>query len=168
MGASMKSAASVKWIITKIGRDLPDRERIPATKTTRVKMEPAGALWTTHGIDTYKVVGEVDKSKNNLEGKKLVLLFGKESHPLTRLFMVPKLSVIYQNITLSDKDIEFLYVGLDGQTKQEYDRFAASMPWPSVPFEETEARKTLEKFFHKSHDDPTLASLSASTTAARP
>jgi len=123
----MKSAASVKWIITKIGRDLPDRERIPATKTTRVKMEPAGALWTTHGIDTYKVVGEVDKSKNNLEGKKLVLLFGKESHPLTRLFMVPKLSVIYQNITLSDKDIEFLYVGLDGQTKQEYDRFAASM-----------------------------------------
>ena len=90
-------------------------------------MEPAGALWTTHGIDTYKVVGEVDKSKNNLEGKKLVLLFGKESHPLTRLFMVPKLSVIYQNITLSDKDIEFLYVGLDGQTKQEYDRFAASM-----------------------------------------
>merc|ERR1712176_1022201 len=62
--------------------------------------------------------------------------------------MVPKLSVIYQNITLSDKDIEFLYVGLDGQTKQEYDRFAASMPWPSVPFEETEARKTLEKFFH--------------------
>ena len=41
--------------------------------------------------------------------------------------MVPKLSVIYQNITLSDKDIEFLYVGLDGQTKQEYDRFAASM-----------------------------------------
>ena len=41
--------------------------------------------------------------------------------------MVPKLSVIYQNITLSDKDIEFLYVGLVGQTKQEYDRFAASM-----------------------------------------
>lgn len=139
----------IREILEDIGRKLPDRQRVKATKMTRVKMEPQGTIYVAHAIDTY-LDGKVDKSKNNLQGKKLVLFFGQESNFLTRSFLTPKMSVLYQNITSRRDDIEFLFVGLvEGQTKTEYERFAATMPWPCVPYSETTARKTLEEKFHK-------------------
>ena len=119
--------SDIKKILEDIGRNLPDRQRVKATKNTRVKMEPQGTIYVSHAIDTY-VDGKVDKSKDNLEGKKLVLIFGRESNFLTRSFLTPKMSVIYQNLTTLRDDIEFIFVGLtEGQSENEYERFAATM-----------------------------------------
>lgn len=115
-----------KTILTNIGKNLPDRQRVKATKTVSIRMEPQGTIRVTHAIDTF-LDGKVDTSKNNLEGKKLVLLFGQESNYLTRAFLTPKMSAIYQHMTTSRDDVEFLFVGLEGQSKVEYERFAASM-----------------------------------------
>ena len=90
-------------------------------------MEPQGTIRVTHAIDTF-VDGKVDKSKDNLAGKKLVLFYAKESNYLSRAFLVPKMSVIYQQMIAERDDVEFLFVGLtEGQTKVEYERFAKSM-----------------------------------------
>lgn len=137
----------IKQTLEDIGYNLPERERIPATKTTSVRMEPQGTIRVTHAIDTF-VDGKVDKTKNNLAGKKLVLFFAKESNYLSREFLTPKMSVIYQYIKAERDDIEFLFVGLEDQTKWEYERFAKKMPWPSVPYSNITARKLLETTFH--------------------
>lgn len=122
-----QTKALVKKTLEEIGFNLPERERIKATKTTSVRIEPQGALRVTHAIDTF-VDGEVMKWKNNLSGKKLVLFFAKESNYLSREFLTPKMSVIYQSIIAERDDVEFLFVGLmKGQTKVEYNRFAKRM-----------------------------------------
>ena len=115
---------STRSLLAEVGKSLPNRERIKATKGTSVNIEPTGMLKLTAYIDTY-LEGKVFTAKNNLQGKKLVLIFGKESHPLTRTYYVPKLAMIYQNLTLQRDDIEFLYVSMD-PTKAEFDRFTKS------------------------------------------
>mmetsp|Transcript_19695 Transcript_19695/g.48993 ORF Transcript_19695/g.48993 Transcript_19695/m.48993 type:complete len:207 (-) Transcript_19695:77-697(-) len=138
----------IQKCLEQIGFNLPDRQRIKATKTTSVRMEPQGTIRVTHAIDTF-VDGKVDKSKDNLVGKKLVLFFAKESNYLSRAFLVPKMTVIYQQMIAERDDVEFLFVGLtQGQTKVEYERFAKSMPWPSVPYEDTARRQFLEDVFY--------------------
>jgi len=140
--------SSLQECLEQIGVNLPERERIKATKKTSVRMEPQGTIRVTHAIDKF-VNGKVDTSKDNLAGKKLVIFFAKESNYLSRSFLVPKMSVIYQQIIAERDDVEFLFVGLtEGQTKVEYDRFAKSMPWPSVPYEDTARRKFLEEIFY--------------------
>lgn len=117
----------IQKCLEQIGFNLPDRQRIKATKTTSVRMEPQGTIRVTHAIDTF-VDGKVDKSKDNLVGKKLVLFFAKESNYLSRAFLVPKMTVIYQQMIAERDDVEFLFVGLtQGQTKVEHERFAKSM-----------------------------------------
>ena len=115
---------STKSLLEKVGKSLPDRQRIKATKGTVVNIEPTCSLKLTAYIDTY-LDGKVDKTTNNLQGKKVVLFFGKESHPLTRTFYTPKMAMLYQHLTMSRDDIEFLYVSLD-ESKVEYDRFTKS------------------------------------------
>jgi len=151
---SAVSNSAVSKILQDIGYKLPDKQRVKATKTTSVRMEPQGTIRVTHAIDKF-VDGKVDKSKDNLAGKKVVLFFAKEANYLSREFLVPKMSVIYQSMIAERKDIEFLFVGLsEGQSKVEYERFAKKMPWPSVPYGETTARKTLEEIFHKKLKKP--------------
>ena len=123
MSTTTNTKTTAKSLLTQVGTSLPNRERIKATKATTVNIEPTCSLKLTAYIDTYLEGKVVDTSKNNLEGKKLVLIFGKEAHPLTRTYYVPKLAMIYQNLTLQrDDDVEFLYVSMD-PTKAEYDRF---------------------------------------------
>ena len=63
-----QTKALVKKTLEEIGFNLPERERIKATKTTSVRIEPQGALRVTHAIDTFvddaaarmEVVGEPD------------------------------------------------------------------------------------------------------------
>ena len=122
MSSTTTTKTNAKSLLAQVGTSLPNRKRIKATKGTPVNLEPTCMLKLTAYIDTYVEGKVVDTSKNNLEGKKLVLIFGKESHPLTRTYYVPKLAMIYQKLTLQRDDVEFLYVSMD-PTKAEFDRF---------------------------------------------
>jgi len=85
----------------------------------------SGVLKVSHTLDTF-VDGNIDMSKDNLEGKKLVLFFGSEANPLTRNFYKPKLAMIYHYMTLEcNGDIEFIYVSRD-KTQVAFDRFTKS------------------------------------------
>lgn len=162
-----ETMSEVRLLLENIGKQLPDRKRVPATKLTRNKMEPQGTIYVAHKIDTYEEL-EVDTRKNNLAGKKLVLFFGKESHGLTRIFHVPKMAAIYQNLTTSRDDVEFLFVGLTEMSETEYNRFSKTMTWPCVPYKNVNARQRLEEIFYtplkKKHGICSLAVLDADHT----
>ena len=71
-------------------------------------------LKIAHTIDTFETIpGKADTSRNHLEPKKLVLFFGRKSHPLIRTFYMPKLAMMYHFITLQRADVEFNYISMD-------------------------------------------------------
>ena len=118
--------SNIPELLDRVGKALPDRKRVKATQKTNVKMVPTGEIRVEAMIDTYVNDGkEVDTTKNNLAGKKVVLIFGKQSHPLTRTFLVPKMALKYHHMTLpkgATDGIEFLYVSLDAN-KAQFDSF---------------------------------------------
>ena len=107
--------------LKELGLSLPDRDRVIGKTSQKVKLVPTGELTSICRDDTFEIAG-VDRSKNNLEGKKLVLFFGRYSHPLTRNFFAPKLAMIYKNMTETRDDVEFIFVSLDS-SEQEYNTF---------------------------------------------
>ena len=112
-------------LFAKIGRSLPERQRIQGTSSMKVKIEPTGGITLNRILDTF-LDGKVDATKNNLEAKKVVLIFGEWSNPLTRTFYIPKLHSIYHYMTLQRDDVEFLFVSLDG-TEQDFNKMKSIM-----------------------------------------
>jgi hypothetical protein len=120
------STNATQMLFAKIGQSLPDRKRVKGSRPTRINIEPTGMIKITHTLGT-SLKGKVDTTKNSLEGKKLVLFIGSESHALTRVFYKPKLAMMYDFMTKEDScDVEFLYVSLD-ESKEAFDRFTATM-----------------------------------------
>ena len=122
------SMVNIPDILERVGKALPDRKRVSGTQKTNVKMVPTGEIRVEAILDTYVNDGKVNPNKNNLAGKKIVLLFGRQSHTLTRTFLVPKMALIYHHMTLpkgATDNIEFLYVSLD-ETKAQFDNFTKS------------------------------------------
>lgn len=125
---------------------MPDRKRVKGATTITVKVVPNDVLVGRSRLDTFEVTG-TNRNKSNLEGKKVAIVFGREGHHLTRTFFVPKLAMIYRNITEKRDDVEFLFVSLD-ETKEQYDRFTKSMPWPVLPWEDKNIGSQLIKALH--------------------
>eukprot|EP00536_Pseudo-nitzschia_multiseries_P001073 jgi/Psemu1/300500/fgenesh1_kg.13_\ len=147
MSKARPTKPEVKNLLTTIGYSLPDRKRITGTTTASVKVVPGDVLRATSRLDTFEVTGTV-LSKNNLEGKKVALVFGRESHPLTRTFFIPKLAMIYRNLTEKRDDVEFIFVSRD-ESETEFKRFTKPMPWPVLPWEEDKLRAQLTSILYE-------------------
>ena len=116
---------TTRELFAQIGRSLPERQRIQGTSKMKVKIEPTGGITLNRVLDTF-LDGKVDTTKNNLEGKKVVLFFGEWANPLTRTFYIPKLHAIYHYMTLERDDVEFLFVSLDA-TEQDFNKMKSKM-----------------------------------------
>jgi hypothetical protein len=115
---------SITSLLENIGHAMPDRERIQGTTNHLVKIQPTEVPIIPCRNDTFIITG-TDLKKNNLKGKKVVVIFGRESHYLTTSFFIPKLSMIYLNLTERRNDIEFVFVSLD-EKEDQYNRSTAS------------------------------------------
>jgi hypothetical protein len=115
---------SIISLLENIGHAMPDRERVQGKSSPLVRIVPTEVPIIPCRNDTFIITG-TDLKRNNLKGKKVVLIFGRESHYLTTSFFIPKLSMIYLNLTESRNDIEFIFISLD-EKKDQYNRCTAS------------------------------------------
>ena len=117
--------SSTAEILAKIGKDLPDRTRVPAKTSTSIKMVPTGEIALVAAVDTFTDL-KVKSGTDKLAGKDIVLIFGRSTHQLTKTFLVPKLALIYHNMTNNTTNVEFLYVSVPEETKAGHDRVIKS------------------------------------------
>ena len=114
----------IQSMIEEVGKALPSYKRIKGHRKTQINLVPTGEIKIDGFKDTF-VKGPVDANNNNLENKKVVIIFGRYSHELTRNFLIPKMAMIYHYLTLARNDVEFLYVSLPDESQQDFDKFAA-------------------------------------------
>lgn len=121
--------SEVLHLLEAVGKSLPDRERHKGAKPTTIKLLLTADIKVTGIVDTFvdktTVTGEEELShkKNTLAEKNVVLLFGRQSHYVTRSFLVPKMALVYSNLTRHNRsNVEFLYVSMD-ETQVQYDTF---------------------------------------------
>ena len=118
--------AEILSMLEAVGKTLPDRKRVKGTERTVINLVPTGEIKIDGIKDTFVNNGqEIDTKKNNLADKKIVLIFGRYSHALTRNFLVPKMTMIYHYLTLARDDVEFLYVSLPDESQADFDKFAS-------------------------------------------
>ena len=123
----MSDNISTAEILAQVGKAMPNRQRISGSAMQSIKLVPTGEIVVNSVVDSFQEQAIVS-DRDNLQGKEVVLVFGKSSHFLTQNFLIPKMALIYHHLTVKeDSKVEFLYVSLPDETKQGHERAVKSI-----------------------------------------